>query len=48
MAINKTKEFLQGLDQFRKTEMPKHVMEKLKMLLLDYIGVAIGGAGVQK
>lgn len=48
MTVNKTEFFLKQLENFRRTQTPEHVKEKLKLLLLDYIGVAIGGAGMQK
>lgn len=48
MTVNRTEEFLGALNRFRRIDTPVHVMDKLKMLFLDYIGVALGGAGAQK
>lgn len=48
LCTNLTEKFLNGMNEVSAKRVPDSVVEKLKLLLLDYIGVTLAGAAVQR
>lgn len=46
--MNRTDKFLSSINEASDKWIPGNVIEKLKLLLLDYIGVTLAGADIQK